>query len=94
MLEEIEIGRLSKVRLDVEEPENMCVFILISFFLVFFFFLCDLNINFPPRDSYGRLHAYDKAYDRITTKLERPLQPMGYVKYNPTTSDDPVIQEV
>ena len=44
-------------------------------------------------DSYGRLFAYDKAYDRITTKTERPLQIVDRIKYNTTTTDDPVIQQ-
>jgi hypothetical protein len=46
------------------------------------------------RDSYGRLFAYEKSYDRVTTKTERPLQLVDRIKYNTTTSDDPVIQKV
>lgn len=46
------------------------------------------------RDSYGRLFAYEKTYDRVTTKTERPLQLVDRIKYNTTTSDDPVIQQV
>ncbi|KAJ6536716.1 eukaryotic translation initiation factor 3 subunit D [Mycena vulgaris] len=45
-------------------------------------------------DSYGRLFAYDKSYDRITTKTERPLQLVDRIRYNTTTSDDPVIQDL
>ncbi|KAJ6615612.1 eukaryotic translation initiation factor 3 subunit D [Mycena sp. CBHHK59/15] len=45
-------------------------------------------------DTYGRLFAYDKSYDRITTKTERPLQLVDRIRYNTTTSDDPVIQEL
>lgn len=37
---------------------------------------------------------YDKAYDRITTKAEKPLQILDRIRYNPTTSDDVVIQQV
>ncbi|KAK0230296.1 eukaryotic translation initiation factor 3 subunit D [Armillaria fumosa] len=66
--EEIEFHRLAKLRLDVDEPEDI--------------------------DSYGRLYEYDKSYDRITTKSERPLQILDRLKYNPTTSDDPVIQSL
>ena len=44
--------------------------------------------------SDGRLFAYDKTYDRVTTKTERPLQLVDRIKYNTTTSDDPVMQEV
>jgi len=46
------------------------------------------------RGSYGRLFPYDKSYDRVNTKLERPLQAQDRIKYNITTSDDPVMQEV
>jgi translation initiation factor 3 subunit D len=44
-------------------------------------------------ESYGRLYPY-KVYDRITTKTERPLQPVDQIKYNTTTSNDPVIKQV
>jgi len=46
------------------------------------------------RDSYGRLFAYEKSYDRVTTKTEKVLQLVDRIKYNTTTSDDPVIQQV
>ncbi|TFK43874.1 eukaryotic translation initiation factor 3 subunit D [Crucibulum laeve] len=68
MLEEIEFHRLNKLRLEVDEPEEL--------------------------DSYGRLFAYDKSYDRVTTKTEKPLQLVDRIKYNTTTSDDPVIQQL
>ncbi|KAJ7682102.1 eukaryotic translation initiation factor 3 subunit D [Mycena polygramma] len=54
-----------------------------------------LEVDEPVElESYGRLFAYDKSYDRITTKTERPLQLVDRIKYNTTTSDDPVIQEL
>ncbi|KAF9238825.1 translation initiation factor eIF-3 subunit D [Melanogaster broomeanus] len=68
MLEEIEFHRLAKLKLEVDEPEDM--------------------------DTYGRVFAYEKSYDRITTKTERPLQLVDRIKYNTTTSDDPVIQQL
>lgn len=68
MLEEIEFHRLAKLRLEVDDPEDL--------------------------DDYGRLYAYEKTYDRITTKSEKPLQILDRIKYNTTTSDDPVIQEL
>jgi translation initiation factor 3 subunit D len=68
MLEEIEFHRLAKLRLEVDEPEDL--------------------------EAYGRLYPYNKAYDRITTKTERPLQPVDRIKYNTTTSDDPIIQQL
>ncbi|KAG2013194.1 eukaryotic translation initiation factor 3 subunit 7 [Coprinopsis cinerea AmutBmut pab1-1] len=68
VLEEIEFHRLAKLRLEVDEPDEL--------------------------DSYGRIFAYDKTYDRITTKTERPLQLVDRIKYNPTTSDDPVVQQL
>lgn len=45
-------------------------------------------------DTYGKLAAYDKTFDRITTKTERPLALIDRIKYNTTTSDDPVIQQL
>ncbi|KAF8838622.1 translation initiation factor eIF-3 subunit D [Paxillus ammoniavirescens] len=68
MLEEIEFHRLAKLKLEVDEPEDI--------------------------DTYGRVFAYEKSYDRITTKTERPLQLVDRIKYNTTTSDDPVIQQL
>ncbi|KAJ1308440.1 hypothetical protein OPQ81_004145 [Rhizoctonia solani] len=67
ILEEIDFPRLSKLRLDVDDPETL--------------------------ESYGKVYAYDKSYDRINTKNERPLQILDRIKYNTTTSDDPVIQQ-
>ncbi|UZJ51569.1 hypothetical protein CBS101457_000889 [Exobasidium rhododendri] len=44
---------------------------------------------------YGTLFEYDRTYDRISSvRFEKPLQPMDRVRYNPTTSDDPVLQEL
>lgn len=66
-LEEIEFSRLAKLRLDVNEPEDV--------------------------SAYGTLYEYDRSYDRITSvRAEKPLQPMDRVRYNPTTSDDPILQ--
>ncbi|KAL9713051.1 hypothetical protein Ac2012v2_004292 [Leucoagaricus gongylophorus] len=54
-----------------------------------------LEVDAPQElGDYGRLFAYDKTYDRITPKTERSLQPLDRMKYNPTTSDDPVIQQL
>lgn len=49
--------------------------------------------NCHHSDSYGKLWAYDKIYDRVTTKTERPLHLLERIKYNTTTSDDPIIQQ-
>ncbi|GJJ07209.1 hypothetical protein Clacol_001409 [Clathrus columnatus] len=68
MLEEIDFARLTKLRLDVDEPEDV--------------------------DSYGRLFSWDKTYDRVSTRMEKPLQAIDRLRYNPTTSDDPVIQQL
>ena len=40
------------------------------------------------------MYAYEKSYDRINTKTSLPLQTIDRTRYNPTTSDDPVIQEL
>lgn len=44
--------------------------------------------------NYGQLYPYDRAFDRITTKNEKPLEIKDRVRYNPTTSVDPVIQKL
>lgn len=44
--------------------------------------------------QYGFVCEYDKTYDRVSTRQPVPLQVIDRVHYNPTTSDDPVIQEV
>ena len=60
----------------------------------FFFFDTIFGELIHISESYGRLYPYNKTYDRITTKTERPLQPVDRIKYNTTTSDDPIIQQV
>lgn len=59
--------------------------------------LSKLRLEVEPAetiDSYGRIYAYDKAYDRITTKNERPLLVPEKTRFNPSTSDDPVMQKL
>jgi hypothetical protein len=48
----------------------------------------------PYSSSFGKLYPYDKSYDRITTKAEKPLQILDRLRYNTTTSDDIVLQQV
>ncbi|KAN0061047.1 hypothetical protein ACQY0O_006782 [Thecaphora frezii] len=67
-LEEIDFARLGKLKLEVEDAEDI--------------------------SSYGTLYEYDRTYDRVSTKAEKPLQSLDRIRYNPTTSDDPVIQEL
>jgi translation initiation factor 3 subunit D len=40
----------------------------------------------------GKLQYYDKSFDRVTPRLEKPLQPTKKTFRNVTTSDDPVIR--
>ncbi|RKP14575.1 eukaryotic translation initiation factor 3 subunit D [Piptocephalis cylindrospora] len=42
--------------------------------------------------THGRLLPYDRTFDRVTTRLERPLQRRDRARYNVTTSEDPIIQ--
>lgn len=45
--------------------------------------------------SYGTLHEYDRAYDRIASvRFEKPLRPSDRLRYNPTSSDDPVLADI
>ncbi|KAJ2632935.1 hypothetical protein H4R22_000884 [Coemansia sp. RSA 1290] len=57
------------------------------------------GLSFMARDAgdlgrYGRAGIYDHAYDRVSTKLEKPLRNSGAVRLNVTASDDPVLQKV
>ncbi|KAK9467849.1 eukaryotic translation initiation factor 3 subunit D [Lipomyces arxii] len=45
-------------------------------------------------DTYGFTYYYDKSLDRPGGITERKLQVIDTVFYNPTTSDDPVIQQL
>ncbi|KAJ3109512.1 Eukaryotic translation initiation factor 3 subunit D [Phlyctochytrium planicorne] len=49
-----------------------------------------------PEDisTHGTLQYYDKAFDRVSTKFERPLQQIDRTFVNVTTSNDPVILEL
>jgi len=40
------------------------------------------------------LEYYDKTFDRITTKSEKPLERTERVFYKVTTTDDPVLQKL
>lgn len=45
--------------------------------------------------AYGTLHEYDRSYDRIASvRFEKPLQPLDRLRYNPTTSDDPILADI
>jgi len=49
-----------------------------------------------PEDLYnaGSLEYYDKLYDRITTKNERPLEANNRTFHRVTTTDDPIIRKL
>jgi len=57
-----------------------------------------LNIDSEPQPedlkSCGFLEAYDKQYDRITSRTEKTLERSNRPFYNPTTSDDPILKEL
>ncbi|BGP53288.1 hypothetical protein JCM8202_002613 [Rhodotorula sphaerocarpa] len=44
--------------------------------------------------EHGFLSEYDRTFDKVNTKNDKPLQIIDRVRYNPTTSDDPVIQDI
>lgn len=59
--------------------------------------LAKLNLEVGDGDdleSYGSLQYYDRAFDKTSTKMERALAVIDRVHYNPTTTEDPVIQEL
>src|SRR5690349_1069270 len=44
--------------------------------------------------SCGSVDFYDKAYDRLNSRVEKPLEKSSRVFFNVTTSDDPVIKQL
>ncbi|CEP08139.1 hypothetical protein [Parasitella parasitica] len=55
-----------------------------------------LNFNIPQATeiaTYGSVNVYNKAYDRVNTKNEKMLAHIDRVKYDTTTSEDPIIQQ-
>lgn len=54
------------------------------------------NLSFAvdqPRDIgfYGKAGVYVHSYDRVNTRLEKPLKSSGSARYNVMASDDPVL---
>jgi translation initiation factor 3 subunit D len=43
--------------------------------------------------NYGSVNVYNKAYDRVNTKNEKMLTHIDRVKFDTTTSEDPIIQQ-
>lgn len=56
--------------------------------MIFFFFPS------PRSECCGALEYYDKAFDRITTRSEKPLRSIKRIFHTVTTTDDPVIRKV
>ncbi|KAG9018829.1 hypothetical protein FRB90_009116 [Tulasnella sp. 427] len=55
----------------------------------------DVDLEEPKTvGTFGQVFAYDRTFDRITPKTERPLNILDRVRYNTTTSDDPIIQDL
>jgi translation initiation factor 3 subunit D len=57
--------------------------------------LTKLNYQAPPPEDLafcGALEYYDKSYDRVTPKTDRPLKKTNRAFRSVTTSDDPVIR--
>lgn len=44
--------------------------------------------------QHGFLYEYDRAFDRVNTKNPQALQNMERLHYNPTASEDPILQDV
>ncbi|SAM08603.1 hypothetical protein [Absidia glauca] len=58
--------------------------------------LSKLSFGIPEAEdisTYGSINYYNKAFDRVNTRNEKPLQHIDRVKYDTTTSEDPVIQQ-
>jgi translation initiation factor 3 subunit D len=54
-----------------------------------------MGVNEPENlKSAGTLQGYDKAFDRINTRNLKNLEIQERVRYNETTSEDPIIKEL
>jgi len=42
----------------------------------------------------GSMEYYDKTYDRVSTKNEKPLKRINRIFHKVTTTDDPMIRQV
>jgi translation initiation factor 3 subunit D len=66
-------------------------------FFDFFLFTQHLNLTISPLVQHsavcGTLNFYDKSYDRVSTKFEKPLQQYDRCFVNLTSSADPVLQK-
>ncbi|CAD6577232.1 MAG: hypothetical protein TREMPRED_001890 [Tremellales sp. Tagirdzhanova-0007] len=55
----------------------------------------NLSVDQPQElESHGTIQGYDKGFDRINTRNEKPLEILDRVRYNLSTSDDPIINKL
>ncbi|KAI9282251.1 eukaryotic translation initiation factor 3 subunit D [Sporodiniella umbellata] len=58
--------------------------------------LAKLNFAIPQAtevESFGSVNVYNKSYDRVNTKNEKPLAHIERTKFDTMTSEDPIIQK-
>lgn len=79
MLEEIEFSRLSKLTLKPMDGEDV---------------YGPAANRSDIRETCGFVYPYDKSYDRISPRTPKPLQVIERAIYNPTTTDDPVMEQL
>lgn len=53
-----------------------------------------LSLSLGCSECCGALEYYDKAFDRVTTRNEKPLKSIKRIFHTVTTTDDPVIRKV
>ncbi|KAJ9118990.1 hypothetical protein QFC24_005956 [Naganishia onofrii] len=54
-----------------------------------------LPVQLPEDLSiHGTIYSYNKQFDGVNTRNEKPLEVKDMLRYNTTTSDDPVINEL
>nr|CAD7457882.1 unnamed protein product [Timema tahoe] len=91
-IEEMDFPRLAKLSLpNVKEGQDVCVLrgLLLS--------SKDVSNKlrlFPTRLCCGSLEYYDKTYDRVNVKNEKPLQRIDRIFHTVTTTDDPIIRKL
>ena len=51
-------------------------------------------VETDSRETAGFVYPYDKTYDRLSPRTPKPLQVIERAIYNPTTTDDPMMEQL
>lgn len=73
----------------VEKKLERCFVVVAAAVIVLFH-----KLHFHCSSCCGSLEYYDKTYDRVNVKNEKPLQRIDRIFHTVTTTDDPVIRKL